>query len=629
MQRSITTSRPPVRAISAASQLTMPSWSQRTRAPSATASCAWAGQSSARRNTSTISNPPVAATAAARFGKAARPWTVAKRGVTGTASYPARRSAAKTSPDGRPGRSDAPITAIRRAVRSSSRISASPRSDTRPRPSWRSRIAARRVRSSAVTRALTGRPRARIAAPPRLSPGSRRRFALVRLAVGRRGDAPPDDAGQDDDRHDVGQGSKDLLGDRGQDPAQLARRRSRPDGDPERAGCREQERRQERPDGAPATEDERRGGDEPAPTGHASLEGIAEVEREPCAGQAREHPAEDDVAIAQPDHVDAHSLGGLGVLPDGPRPEPPPRPEEEDLQADDQDDHRQGDGALRQEHLEEPADEGQTGQRVGWHEGLELARRRQGVRAEQDVEVAGDPGCHDVDDRAADDLVDPEADGEPGVQGRHEHPAEHRGQEADQESGRDPEERAGSGRHRLGHQSGDEPADEGAGQHHPFDPDVDDAGPLAHDPAQGPEGERGRQGEDDRAVQGDHGDQVVEQLEDQPEDRHVEDAVHGCDAFVPPYVPVTVESSSTPAAAARIRKTRRTTMSAARKKRITPWSRSIICTGTPAWICIRLAPARMAPRSRPANTMPSGWTLPRRATVIASKPTLVESVSYT
>ena len=76
----------------------------------------------------------------------------------------------------------------------------------------------------------------------------RRALALVRLAVGGRGDAAADDAGQDDDRHDVGQRGEELLGDGRQDPAQLARRRRCPDGDPERAGCGEQERRPERPE---------------------------------------------------------------------------------------------------------------------------------------------------------------------------------------------------------------------------------------------------------------------------------------------------------------------------------------------------------------------------------------------
>ena len=46
VQRSITTSSPPARAIRAASQLTTPSWSHRTLAPAATASTAWGTHSS-------------------------------------------------------------------------------------------------------------------------------------------------------------------------------------------------------------------------------------------------------------------------------------------------------------------------------------------------------------------------------------------------------------------------------------------------------------------------------------------------------------------------------------------------------------------------------------------------------
>ena len=63
VQRSITTSSPPARAIRAASQLTTPSWSHRTRAPAATASTAWGTHRSDRRKTSTMSTGPVAATA--------------------------------------------------------------------------------------------------------------------------------------------------------------------------------------------------------------------------------------------------------------------------------------------------------------------------------------------------------------------------------------------------------------------------------------------------------------------------------------------------------------------------------------------------------------------------------------
>ena len=67
-QRSMTTERPPSCAIRAASTLTIPSWSQRHRAPAATASAACGGHSSARRNTSTRSTGPSAATASASVG---------------------------------------------------------------------------------------------------------------------------------------------------------------------------------------------------------------------------------------------------------------------------------------------------------------------------------------------------------------------------------------------------------------------------------------------------------------------------------------------------------------------------------------------------------------------------------
>ena len=52
----------------AAAQSTMPSWSQKQRAPVATASRAWSMQDPGRRKTSTMSNGPVASAASARLG---------------------------------------------------------------------------------------------------------------------------------------------------------------------------------------------------------------------------------------------------------------------------------------------------------------------------------------------------------------------------------------------------------------------------------------------------------------------------------------------------------------------------------------------------------------------------------
>lgn len=58
--------------------------------------------------------------------------------VVGTQSKPWRSRERKTSWDGRFGAPDAPITAIRRDSRRSSRIPSSSRSGTRPPPSWSS-----------------------------------------------------------------------------------------------------------------------------------------------------------------------------------------------------------------------------------------------------------------------------------------------------------------------------------------------------------------------------------------------------------------------------------------------------------------------------------------------------------
>ena len=86
VQRSITTVRPASPAIVAASQFTMPSWSQKQRAPIATASRAWGTTRSPRRKTSTRSNGPVAAAASSSVAYATMPWTDSSFGLTGTQS---------------------------------------------------------------------------------------------------------------------------------------------------------------------------------------------------------------------------------------------------------------------------------------------------------------------------------------------------------------------------------------------------------------------------------------------------------------------------------------------------------------------------------------------------------------
>ena len=97
----MTTLSPPSRAIRADSQSTIPSWSQRQRAPVATASLACSAHSSGRRNTSTMSNVPVAATASDSVGKAGTPATSDTFGLTGTQSNPTASMCRNTSYEAR------------------------------------------------------------------------------------------------------------------------------------------------------------------------------------------------------------------------------------------------------------------------------------------------------------------------------------------------------------------------------------------------------------------------------------------------------------------------------------------------------------------------------------------------
>ena len=60
-----------------------------------------------------------------------------------------------------------------------------------------------------------------------------------------------------------------------------------------------------------------------------------------------------------------------------------------------------------------------------------------------------------------------------------------------------------------------------------------------------------------------------------------------------------------------------------RKSRIVAWRTSTSSVGICAWICMRPAPARIAPKSRAARMIANGSDRARRATEIESKPTVV------
>ena len=124
-------------------------------------------------------------------------------GLPATRGRPARRSRWRSS-------------AGRRSARDSSRSPASSSSCWLSRPVGagfdRGRSSTALAGGPARLRRLAGEP-PRGGARPSGPPISGRRLALVRLAVGGRGDAPADDAGEDDDRQDVRQHPVELAGD--------------------------------------------------------------------------------------------------------------------------------------------------------------------------------------------------------------------------------------------------------------------------------------------------------------------------------------------------------------------------------------------------------------------------------
>ena len=132
------------------------------------------------------------------------------------------------------------------------------------------------------------------------------------------GDRPPDRAGDDDDRDDVGQGLQELARDRevaDRDAEELQ-------AGAERAGEAEQHGAGEGGPRPPLAEDEGGEGDEAGAVGHVVLEAGLRLEREPGAGQPGDQPADHHGPVADADRVDAERLGGVRVLADGADPQP-------------------------------------------------------------------------------------------------------------------------------------------------------------------------------------------------------------------------------------------------------------------------------------------------------------------
>src|SRR5439155_25547667 len=123
-----------------------------------------------------------------------------------------------------------------------------------------------------------------------------------------------------------------------EDDTEIAGRRRDPDRLADRRRRGEEEGGTERSDWGPAADDHRGQPDEPAARRHARRELSEYLHREERSPERSESAGEDDVSVAQADHVDPDRLGGTWVLTHGPGPEPPARPEQEDLEEDHQDD---------------------------------------------------------------------------------------------------------------------------------------------------------------------------------------------------------------------------------------------------------------------------------------------------
>ena len=188
------------------------------------------------------------------------------------------------------------------------------------------------------------------------------------------------------------------------------------------------ERRRTRPIGRPASDDHRREGDEAASVRSSRLERVRRLHAQvaPRPRPAKRPPIMTFRYRSRMTSIPTVSAA-LRMLADGPGAQAPARAEQPDLDPDHQDDDatsRSGPGSG-------------TSRRASPRPGrfVELGGRLEGVKSPRSpatasrsagVQVAGHAERRDVDDRAADDLVCPQRDREPGMEvrdrDRHEEP---------------------------------------------------------------------------------------------------------------------------------------------------------------------------------------------------------------
>ena len=215
VQRSITTGRPASCAICAASQLTTPSCIHSAPEPVAAALRAISGVCSGRRNTSTMSNGPVAATAASSECEGRRAQDLGSVGVDRDHVVALVEEVAHH--------------AVRRPHRVRRRTD-----DGDPARTREQFAGSLRVEERLPGRCRPGRP-----SRPRavfVRPSSGGCLAFVGLAIGRGRNAAANDPGKDDDRHQVRQRVVELWRDRLEEVAHLVVRRGERDRASDRVG---------------------------------------------------------------------------------------------------------------------------------------------------------------------------------------------------------------------------------------------------------------------------------------------------------------------------------------------------------------------------------------------------------
>src|SRR5215208_627856 len=398
----------------------------------------------------------------------------------------------------------------------------------------------------------------RFAASKSSSSGSTSALLHVGDAGGARGNRAPEEAGEENHRHDIGQSLHGLN-------RNLAQSGERHALEPDRGGVEEpeQEAGAERRKRAPAREDQGRERDEALAGGHVGDEAGRQRDRQVDAAKAAQHAADQDRRIAQPGDGDAGGVDRGRVLADRPQAQA-----EAGLCHDEGGErHRRERHVYEERVAEEEIGNARRGVERGRAPALAVPGMTEHGRQSGGEHVEGDPG---------DDLVAALADAGEAVQ--------------------EGEGKRGNDRSRKPRSGGPEGARrrrrrEGRGQHLAFKPDIDDAGAL------GPQPRKAGKKQRDRQPQGRIG------------ERQKGGRVHS-------QLAAGRAAAITRATRPRKSRSRAPTNSTTMPPMTTTMSRVMRgcskASSAPPWYSM--------PKSSEARTIPAGWARPMRATAIPTKP---------